>query len=79
MQWQGFMKNFEEFYTVMQLSEILSVHPVTIKRAIKNGHIQAFRTGIGKKSHYRIPKTEISRLAEFSMADIIKNLIVEKD
>jgi DNA binding domain, excisionase family len=63
----------EEFLTVKEIAKILNVHENTIRNSIKSGHIQYFRTGIGKKSHYRIPHTEIERLAEFNMSEVIEN------
>lgn len=35
----------EEFYTVNQAAIILKVHPLTIRRHIKEGKLKAFRAG----------------------------------
>lgn len=35
----------EEFYTVNQTAIILKVHPLTIRRHIKEGKLKAFRAG----------------------------------
>lgn len=51
-----------EFYTVEQFAKKVSLHPNTIRIAIRHGRINAFRPGIGKKSPYRIPALEVDRL-----------------
>lgn len=35
----------EEFYTVNQAAVVLKVHPLTIRRYIKEGKLKAFRAG----------------------------------
>ena len=35
----------EEFYTVNQVAIVLKVHPLTIRRYIKEGKLKAFRAG----------------------------------
>lgn len=35
----------EEFYTVNQAALVLKVHPITIRRYIKEGKMKAFRAG----------------------------------
>ncbi|OGE64175.1 hypothetical protein A3J13_00400 [Candidatus Daviesbacteria bacterium RIFCSPLOWO2_02_FULL_36_8] len=35
----------EEFYTVNQAAMVLKVHPLTIRRHIKEGKLKAFRAG----------------------------------
>ena len=35
----------EEFYTVSQAAIVLKVHPLTIRRYIKEGKLKAFRAG----------------------------------
>lgn len=64
----------KEFYTVDELAEKLRVTPFTIRRAIRAGRIQAFRPGMGKKSAYRIPATEIDRIMVMSFEETMKNL-----
>jgi len=56
-----------KFLTVEEFSEIIKMHPVTVKRAIRNGKIYACRPGLGKKSPYRIPESELERLYLTSM------------
>ncbi len=71
-------KKKEDFLTVYQVAEIFSVTPRTIYRAIQNGKIQAFKPGYGKRSPWRICRTELIRLPEFDSRKII-DAIVEKE
>jgi len=48
--------------TVDEFAEKVRMCPQSIRSAIRNGKINAFRPGIGKKSGYRIPESEIERL-----------------
>jgi excisionase family DNA binding protein len=66
-----------EFLSIKEFAAKVNVHANTIRRAIKSGRIQAFRIGGGKKSSYRIPKSEIGRIALFDMEEMIDR-IVEK-
>lgn len=63
----------KDFFSIKEFASKLGVHPRTIWRAIKNGHIQAFRVGIGK-SVWRIPSSEIQRMALFDLKKVLKNL-----
>lgn len=51
------------FYTVEEFSKELRIHPNTVYTAIQKGRINAFRIGVGVKSPYRIPATEINVMA----------------
>lgn len=71
-------KDFSDsFLTVKEFSEILNVHPNTVLGCLKNGYIQGIRTGIGKRSSYRIPKSEFSRMGLFNFEEMIR-LAIEK-
>jgi len=48
--------------TVDEFAKKVRLCTHTVRRAIKDGKINAFRPGIGKRSRYRIPETEIERL-----------------
>lgn len=61
----------ESFMTIKEFAATLKVHPNTIRRAIKNGRINGFKVGIGSRSSYRIPKSEINRMALFDLEKII--------
>jgi excisionase family DNA binding protein len=69
------MENEREFYTVKEFAEKIRVHPNTVKNAIKCGRIQAFKTGIGMRSSYRIPSDEIRRISELDMTKLIKDIV----
>ena len=69
----------KEFYSVLEFAKMLDVHPITIRRAITNGRIEAFRPGIGIKAPYRIAYTELDRIREMSFEETRRNLLkVEK-
>jgi excisionase family DNA binding protein len=64
----------KDFYSIVEFAVKLDAHPNTIRRAIKSGHIAAFKLGIGKKSSYRIAHSELQRMAMFNLEDVIKDL-----
>jgi len=69
-----------EFYTVFDVAKILGLHPQTIRNAIKNKRIIAFRGGYGKRSPLRISKEEIGRIQVMNLEATIINLkSIEKD
>ncbi len=59
-----------EFLTIKESAVIFSVHPITIRRAIKKGFLIAIRIGNGPRSPYRISRKSIEAIHE----SIIKNL-----
>jgi len=67
-----------DFYTIKEMAEALKVHYNTILRGIRTGKIHAFRLGYGKKSAYRIPKTEINRMAFEDLERVIEGIIEKK-
>lgn len=68
----------KEFYTLMEFAEKVRIHPSTVRRAIKQGRIQAFRVGIGSRSSFRIPVTEVSRICEMDMMQLIEKIVEDK-
>lgn len=53
----------KEFLSVVEFAKLLGLHPNTIYKAIQSERINAFRLTGTKKSSWRIPRTEITRLA----------------
>ena len=72
-------ENEPAYYTIKEFAQRLRVHENTIRNSIKKGRINAFRIGGGPKSSYRIPSSEIHRIALFDMKDFIEKLIEEKN
>lgn len=50
------------FMTVQEFAKELRLCRQSVLTAIKKGKIYAFRPGIGKRSAYKIPRTELERL-----------------
>jgi len=71
-------KNYEEFLSIKEFAILLRIHQNTVRRAIKSGRINAFKVGSGKKSIYRIPRSEINRIALFDLQDMIEKIISGK-
>lgn len=67
-----------EFLTVIEYAILLQVHANTIRRSIKDGRISAFRVGQGKRSAYRIARSEINRMAFVDMEKVIHVLVDAK-
>jgi len=53
------MFNSSEFLTIKEVAIIFSVHPNTIRQAIKKGWLIAIRLSNKKRSPYRISRKEI--------------------
>lgn len=68
----------KEFHSIKEFAVLLRIHPNTVRRAIKSGRINAFKVGSGKRSTYRIPKSEINRIALFDLEAIIEKMIERK-
>ena len=67
------------FFTINQFATKLGIHPNTVRRSIKSGKIRAFKVGTGKRSRYRIPYSEIDRIALFDLEDIIEKIIAQRE
>lgn len=67
--------HMEDFYSIKEFAKKLKVHPDTIRRAIKSGRIHAFRAGSSSRGIYRIPSSEIHRMAEVDLQGTLKQMV----
>jgi len=59
------LKHGLETLTVKQAAEVLQTHPETIRRAIRDGSLPAFRA----RGTYRIPRAALERMIEDAVGD----------
>ncbi len=71
--------NSQEVCSITEFAKLISAHPNTVRNAIKYGRIQAFRIGSGKRSAYRIYKSERERMAAFDASEMIENIVKERN
>lgn len=71
------MKDICAFYTIDQFADILNLHRNTVLKYVNMGFISSIRIGSSSRT-YRIPKSEIERIAEFSLEKIIENEIKKR-
>lgn len=57
------MKDTSDFLSIKEFAAKVGLHQNTVRRLIKNCRIAAINIGGGKYSYFRIPKSEIGRLA----------------
>lgn len=70
---------FESNYlTVTEFAKLLSVSKKTVSRAIRRGKIQAINIGNATKKLYRIPRSEINRIALFDLESLVEKIIETK-
>jgi excisionase family DNA binding protein len=68
----------KEFLSIKEFAVLIGVHYNTVIRAIKNGRLNAFRIGIGKRACYRISRCEINRIAFMDLEELVSKIIEEK-
>jgi excisionase family DNA binding protein len=68
----------QEYLTVKEFAAKLGLHYNTVIRAIQKGRLNAVRIGYGLKSAYRIPISEIHRIALCDLEKLVSKLIEEK-
>jgi excisionase family DNA binding protein len=72
------MDNSCDFLSIKEFAVKVGLHPNTIRRAIKRGKISAIKLGSGLRSHYRIAKTEVQRIALLDMEEMIEKIIEKR-
>lgn len=68
----------KDLLSVQEFAILVSMHPNTIRRSIKNGRISAFKIGSGNRSDYRIPRSEIERMSIVDLEKIIERIVDER-
>lgn len=58
------------YLSVREFAQAANIHPNTVRTAIKNGRISAIQFGEGRTSAYRIPTSELERLALVDLKSI---------
>ena len=73
------MQNVDQAYlSINDFAKRLRVHPNTIRKAIKTGYINAFRVGNSIKSSWRIPTSEIQKLAIMEWESVVAKIAKEQ-
>jgi len=67
-----------EYLSVKEFASKLRIHYNTVIRAIKSGRLNAVRIGAGKKATFRIPASEIHRIALCDLESLVSKIIEEK-
>lgn len=68
----------KDYLSVKEFAVLIGVHYNTVIRSIKNGRLNAFRIGIGKKAAYRIARIEINRIAFCDLEELVSKIIERK-
>lgn len=69
----------KDIFSIKDFAEELDVHVNTVRNMIKHGLLSAFKIGCGgKTSHYRIPRSEIDRMALLNLRKVIDNIKEEE-
>jgi len=62
-------------YTVKEVSQILKLSPITLRKLIRGGRINAFKIGPGpRRSPYLISEDELERLSQIGYEENMKNV-----
>lgn len=68
----------ESFLTVKQFADMVKMHPNSIYKAIRKGRLQAFRITDSRQSAWRIPESEVNRIAIKDMDVILNKIITQR-
>ncbi len=71
-------ENTKDILTIYEFADEIRVHHNTVRNMIKAGRLSTFRL-VGKKgSPYRIPRSEINRLAMTDLNIIVDRMVEDK-
>ncbi len=62
----------KDFYSVKEFAKVLGVHYNTIRRMIIAKRIDAVLLNPGQRKTYRIPASEITRMAKMDLSEYIE-------
>jgi excisionase family DNA binding protein len=65
------------FYTVVEFAAFLRMSTKTILRAINKGKINAVNMGTKTKKWYRIPASELNRMAVCDFQEVVNKMVEE--
>lgn len=58
-------------YSLKEFAVLLAISTSTARRMVKDGRVNAFRLTSLKRSHLRIPMSEIGRMKVFNLDEIV--------
>lgn len=68
----------QDFLSIKDFAKWIGVHPNTVRRAIREKRISAFRLGYGNTGTLRIAKSEVTRMAEVDLREAIEQEIKKR-
>ena len=69
----------KDFYTINEFAEKLSVHPNSVRKAVKSGRISAVRLSGTERAMYRISHSELGRLVAVDIDEMINKEIEKRE
>ena len=63
-----------DYLTIVQFAAKIQMHPNSVRRLIRMGKLQGVNMGSGNRKIYRIPESELSRLATFDLKEVLTNI-----
>lgn len=68
----------KDFLSIIEFAAKLGLHPNTIRRMIHIHRINAMRIGKAKNSSFRIHISEINRIAQFDLEEVIEREVEKR-
>lgn len=69
----------KDFLTIYEFCECLGIHYNTARKMIKSGRVSAIKMGVaGKTSDYRIPTSELQRLAVVDLGGMVDKIVEDR-